>query len=944
MSQVAPATQPEASSRYNDPVTHSTPVSELPGAAAPSDFIRVRGARIHNLKNIDLDVPLGRLIAVTGVSGAGKSSLAFDTLYAEAQRRFVESLPAGARQFLERFEPPQADEIGPLPPAIAVRRQTQGASQRATLGSLAELLNHLHLLYSRLGITVCPDCRMPVIRYSAVEIADKLEELPAGTRYQLGFRPAKTRQNVPEGMSETPAAVAARLARGGFARFAISGRSMTGAELSGCDSTALGDALAIVDRLQSGITAPQRLIDSIETTLRHGQGCCVALIEDPPRIDARPAQVLTRSMQIDNEQWVVKEFFDRLVCEGCGREFSEPVPGLFDFKSPLGACSHCHGSGVVAATEVEPSAVTSRRQRRSLRPPCPACRGNRLNSDALAVRLAGCTLPELTGHTLNDLRIALRSWETGLAEDQRASVRHVWHPLEERLDHLIELGLGHVAVGRPAATLSRGEAQRARLAGAIGGGLEGLLYILDEPTAGLHACERDQLRRVLHRLRDAGNTVLVIEHDQELVESADWLVDLGPQAGRAGGQIVYAGPPAGIASASESATARFFARPSAAAAGSLPRSQPEGWLRIEGISHRNLRDVAVDFPLGVLCAVTGVSGSGKSSLIEETLYPALTAALAGPHAAAGKVFVGGDAGRFTSLSGFEQLGAVAFLDQSPAGRSPRSVPASVLGILSEIRTLFAATAEAKVRNYAARHFSLSAANGGRCQSCAGAGEIAVDMQFLPDATTPCPDCHGRRFRPEVLAAKYRGLSIAHVLDLSAQEAFLFFRGQTRLQRRLKFLKETGLDYLTLGQPTRLLSGGEAQRLKMAAFLARSLRTKTLFILDEPTVGLHPQNVASLLACWRALLAAGHSLIVIEHNLEIICAADYVIDLGPGAGPAGGQVVSAGTPEEVAGCASSATGRRLASCLGLATAGGRANARDAAAGGFFRRSVSGEVSR
>ncbi len=583
-----------------------------------------------------------------------------------------------------------------------------------------------------------------------------------------------------------------------------------------------------------------------------------------------------------------------------------------------------------------------------------------MRPEALAVRVAGRTIIDLTRLTAAELlrlitetdkkrtgselpagmnmnsgaREAPVSFFSGRSEQRRRLSANILGQAAARLEFLIDAGLGYLTLDRPARTLSGGEAQRVRLTAAFGSKFVNMLYVLDEPTTGLHPHDTERLVAAIERLRDAGNTVVVVEHDATLIRHADLVIDIGPGAGREGGRVVFQGTPKELLSQAPSATAEYFSgRRRVVAPTSSTRRSPTGWLRLDGVEHHNLHGVTVDFPLGVLCVVSGVSGSGKSSLVQESLYPAVADGLqsrsAGgdqpaptkvPSQTAARLLPGSrgtssprtaaEIGSSASLTGLDQIDDVLLIDQSPVGRSARANPASFLNLFGEIRMLFAGTAEAKVKNFSARHFSFNSAGGGRCETCRGAGTIAVDMQFLPDVVTTCPDCHGSRYRREILEARYRGLSIAEVLALTVRDAFPFFRGRTRLQRRLKVLKDVGLDYVTLGQPADTLSGGESQRLKLAALLSRAGRARTLFIVEEPTTGLHPADVARLLDCLGQLLAGGHSLIVVEHNLDMIRSADYVVDLGPGAGPAGGRLVAAGTPEEIARVPESITGRFL----------------------------------
>ena len=893
---------------YNFGVARRAREADLPMAYEPRPpQIELRGVRVHNLQNVDLDIPLGKLIVVTGVSGSGKSSLAFDTLYAEGQRRYVESFSTYSRRFLERFEKPDTDRIEPIPPAVAVRQKSGGRSRRATVGTATEIYDHLRLLYARFGTIVCTKCGRLVERHTPATARPVLNSLTAGTRFLLCFALAGSSL---EGAEESPAGVAA-LAAAGFTRLILGERTMAVAEAAPRRSPSDG-ALVVVDRLTAGGTTTDRLADSLELAFRHGNGACVALVQASETAQS-PA---TERRVVDGIEYTVVSFSTRLVCPGCRREFADPEPALFNFNSPLGACPACKGTGeVIAGPVTEPQWQV-----------CATCRGTRLRPEAVAVRVGGKTIVELARMTADELFDFLRATDKQETDADRHLSDQIFAQAVGRLEYLNEVGLGYLTLDRPARTLSGGEAQRVRLTSAFGSKFVNLLYVLDEPTCGLHPRDTERLLTAIRRLRDAGNTLVIVEHDAALIREADLVVDIGPGAGREGGRVVFQGSPAELAGQSQTATADFLSgRRRVAPSNAAARRSPTGWLHLAGVEHHNLHDVSVAFPLGVLCVVTGVSGSGKSSLVEETLYPAVVAGLNG-RAAPSPVVAAPDkanpqstmpcaaereAGRFSSLTGLDLVDAVLKIDQSPIGRSARANPASFLSLLGEIRTLFATTAEAKLRNFTARHFSFNSAGGGRCETCRGAGSIAIDMQFLPDVVTTCPDCHGARFRREVLEARYRGLSIAEVLALTVRDAFGFFRGRTRLQRRLKVLKDVGLDYLTLGQPANTLSGGESQRLKLASFLSRASRSRTLFVVEEPTIGLHPADIVRLIDCLGQLLAGGHSVVVIEHNVDFLRNADYVIDIGPGAGVAGGRIVATGTPEEISRIPESITGEFLA---------------------------------
>lgn len=892
--------------------------------------IELRGVRVHNLQNVDLDIPLGRLIVVTGLSGSGKSSLAFDTLYAEGQRRYVESFSTCSRRFLERFEKPDADRIEPIPPAVAVRQKSAERSRRATVGTATEIYDHLRLLFARAGAIECPGCQRLVERHTPASTQTALAGLEPGTRFIICFPAggvsAGSRQDSSAGTPSQggtdaaggAAALVADLAAAGFNRLIAGGRTLAPAEAA--PHIAPGEVpLAVVDRLTAGTGSPERLADSLELAFRHGGGSCVVLVQQAvensgPEKTAATPRFADRRITVDAVEYVSLSFHARLICSGCGSEFAEPEPALFNFNSALGACPKCRGTGETAGDDAagRPAHV------------CPDCGGTRLQPQALVVRFRGQSIADLNRLNAADLRRFLAGGSADAPVESRALADQIRAQIVPRLDYLIDVGLGYLTLDRPVRTLSRGEAQRVRLTAAFGSRFVNMLYVLDEPTAGLHPRDTQTLLAAIGRLRDAGNSVVVVEHDAAIIGQADQVIDIGPGAGRDGGRIVFQGSPRELAARPDSATANFLSGRARIAGPQSPvRREPTGWLRLEGVEHHNLHDLAVDLPLGVLCVVTGVSGSGKSSLVEETLYPAIAAGLRG-RAAAGTLPPAADArpaakrpgapfvaGRCSSLTGIDQIDAALLIDQAPIGRSGRANPAGFVNLFGEIRTLFAGTAEAKVRNFSPRHFSFNSAAGGRCETCRGAGSIAVDMQFLPDVVTTCPDCHGSRYRREILDVRYRGQSIAEVLALTVSDAFSFFRGRTRLQRRLKVLKDVGLGYLTLGQPADTLSGGESQRLKLAAFLSRAARARTLFLIDEPTTGLHPADVSRLVDCLGQIIAGGHSLVVIEHNLDFIRHADYVIDLGPEAGAAGGRIVATGTPEDIARAGASITGRYLA---------------------------------
>jgi excinuclease ABC subunit A len=828
--------------------------------------IELRGVRVHNLKHVDVDLPLRRLSVLTGVSGSGKSSLAFDTLYAEAQRRYLQSFSAYTRQFLERLDKPDADRLDNLPPAVAVGQRFAARGPRATVGTLTEVVDYLRLLFARAGVIYCLRCGQEVHPASTADVIAAAERLPAGTRFSVAF------PSQPEPGSDV-AAWAAALQEEGFVRVQVGAHVMRLGE-GELPKVEEWPAFVLVDRLEAGRTTAARLTDSIETAFARGQGRA-ALLTDAERL-----------------------VFDRQPrCPRCGLADPPLEPRLFSFDDPLGACPVCEGTGEARREKGRRKKAEDGEAGESAA--CPACKGSRLGELALAVRVGGKNLAELCALPVKELAAFCAGLE--LPEGQQAAGKVLLDQIQARLGYLMAVDLGYLTLSRPARTLSTGEGQRVRLTMAVGSNLVNALYILDEPTAGLHPRDTETLLGVLLRLRDSGNTLVLVEHDAEVIRAADYLVDLGPGAGEEGGRVVYQGPPAGVRESAESVTGAFLSGRRMITVPSRRRALTHGSLRLVGARTHNLKDLSVEFPLGVLCVVTGVSGAGKSSLVQETLYPALMRQRDRKGA--------GERGPRTEVFGAGQLGDVVLMDQAPLARTARSNPATYIKVFDDIREVFADTTEARVRNFGPAAFSFNQP-GGRCETCAGQGTLTVDMQFLADVSVTCPDCGGTRYQRDILAVKVRGLSIAEVLDLTAREAFRFFRAHPAIERRLRLLLDVGLDYLRLGQPADTLSGGESQRLKLAGHLASSRRPRCLFLLDEPTTGLHPADVARLLDCFDRLLETGHSLIVVEHDLDVIKCADHVIDLGPGAGAEGGQVVAEGTPEEVAAASESQTGRWL----------------------------------
>jgi len=935
-------------------------------AKAETGWIRVRGARVHNLKNISLDIPRDRLVVITGVSGSGKSSLAFDTLYAEGQRRYVESLSAYARQFLGIMERPDVDAIEGLSPAISIEQKTTSRNPRSTVGTITETYDYLRLLFARVGKPHCHGCGKPVAAQSASQIIDALAALPEGARVQLLAPIARGRKG--EFRRELEKA-----GQDGFVRVRVDGEIYPLEEVPPLDRRRKHDIELVVDRLVMRDGIRQRLADSVETALRYGDGMLLALVGDETRM-----------------------FSERFACPDCGISLPEIEPRLFSFNSPAGACPACDGigsrhvfdpelvvpdprrslkegaiapwsarempffqqtmeavcrhlkldmntpfgdlpgeardfllygskggsitfrfydrgrvrevmrpfEGVIPALERRWRESTSDEVRETLaryinEVPCPECAGSRLNRTARHVRVGGQTLPEVVAMPLRQAREWVRSLSLG-AQDAAIAGR-VLEEIEARLGFMIEVGLDYLSLHRTAGTLSGGEAQRIRLATQIGSALVGVLYILDEPSIGLHQRDNDRLLATLERLRDLGNSVIVVEHDEDTIRRADWVVDMGPRAGEHGGEVVAQGPVAEILAHPDSLTAAYMTgRKRIPTPKRRPVTKTHPVLGVDGARAHNLRGVNARFPLGRLTCVTGVSGSGKSTLVNDTLYRAL---------ARQKRQVRERVGAHDALVGAELVDKVIDIDQSPIGRTPRSNPATYTGLFTPIRELFASVPEARARGYKPGRFSFNV-KGGRCEACEGDGIIKVEMHFLPDVYVHCETCNGARYNRETLDIRYKGKTIADVLDMTVDEAVTFFAHVTPIRHRLATLQQVGLGYIRLGQSATTLSGGEAQRIKLARELARRATGDTLYILDEPTTGLHFDDVARLLDVLHALVDRGNTVIVIEHNLEVIKTADWIVDMGPEGGDGGGEIVVAGTPEEVASCEDSWTGRYL----------------------------------
>jgi excinuclease ABC subunit A len=932
--------------------------------------ISLRGVEVHNLKRINLDIPRGRLVVLCGLSGSGKSSLAFDTLYAEGQRRYIESFSAYTRQFLERLEKPAAERIEGIPPAIAVSSKSPSRSSRSTVGTTTETTDYLRLLMAKIGRMHCLKCGGAIQQHSPHSIVEQLESLPPGLRYCLAFEVAL---DADANRDE----VLATLREDGFSRVLANG------QWAGLDAPALlnesSDAplVVIVDRLTSGSTATDRLRDSVELALSRGQGRVSAYVDAESKLPA--GLPVTGTVRIEDRDWQRLAYSTALRCDVCNLDYPQPEPRLFSFNSPLGACPECEGFGNVVDIDFElivPDPSKSLREGaiapwntpayrheldellalakdydlpvdvpfaqlepqhlelirngvperefgglkgffnwlerrkykmhirvflsrwRSYRP-CPACGGSRLRPEALAASIGGKNLAQLSTMRIRECLAFFEQLELSDWEQQVGRV--ILEPIRARLAFLSQVGLDYLSLDRTLRTLSGGESQRVALTSALGSSLVNMLYVLDEPSIGLHPRDTDRLLQAILKLRDRGNTVVVVEHEEAMIRAADQVIEIGPGAGERGGEVVFQGTPAEMAASPTSLTGDFLSGRRVIRTPGKRRTPNHGWIRLAGARGNNLQNLTVEFPLGTLCVVSGVSGAGKSTLVQDTLYPALCRRLRkdGPIPAP-----------FDDVYGDGQIDDVQLVDQNPIGRSPRSNPVTYIKAFDEIRHVFAETLDARTRNYTAGHFSFNV-EGGRCNVCEGDGFIEIDMQFMADVYMKCAQCGGKRYRPEILDITYRGRNIAEVLDMTVREAFTFFRGHTKVQTRLKRLIDVGLDYLRLGQGANTLSGGEAQRLKLAAYMPASTRNRCLFILDEPTTGLHFADVVQLLDCFDALLAVGHSLIVIEHSLPVIRSADHLIELGPGAAEEGGRIVAHGTPELVARNKQSVTGRFLA---------------------------------
>jgi len=946
---------------------------------AVADQLIIRGAREHNLKDISLDLPRDALIVFTGLSGSGKSSLAFDTIFAEGQRRYVESLSAYARQFLGQMDKPDVDFIEGLSPAVSIDQKSTSKNPRSTVGTITEVYDYLRLLYARAGRPHCPVCGSPIERQTPQQIVDRVLALEEGRRFQV-LAP------VVRGRKGEYVELFRQLQTDGFSRVRVDGEVHTLDDPPKLDKQRKHTIEVVVDRLAVKASSKRRLTDSIETALRLAGGLVVLDFVDLGAKDPGREMKFSERMSCPNDHDL---------------DTDELEPRSFSFNSPFGACPECHGLGT--RMEVDPDlvvpdpqatlgegaiqpwsqahvadyflrlmgalgdelgfdlntpwedlpakarksvleghptkvhVVTTNRygrqrayyaefegvrsyvERRHAEAesdtsrerfegfmrevPCPACRGSRLKPVSLAVTIGGRSIAEVCALPINESAAFLRELELSTREKQIAE--RVLKEIQERLNFLLDVGLDYLSLDRPSGSLSGGEAQRIRLATQIGAGLVGVLYVLDEPSIGLHQRDNQRLIETLVRLKDLGNTLIVVEHDEDTIRTADWVVDIGPGAGEHGGQVVHSGPVSGLLKHRDSLTGLYLSGRKEIPVPEVRRPRTKGRdLKVVGAREHNLRDIDVTFPLGLFVSVTGVSGSGKSTLVNDILYTSLAKQIYNARAIPG---------RHKRITGVDQVDKVIHVDQSPIGRTPRSNPATYTGVFDHIRKLFASTPEAKVRGYLQGRFSFNV-KGGRCEACAGDGTIKIEMNFLPDVYVPCEVCHGARYNRETLEVHYKGKTIAEVLDMPIEEARDFFAAVPPIARHMETLCEVGLGYVRLGQPATTLSGGEAQRVKLSSELQKRSTGRTVYVLDEPTTGLHFEDIRKLLGVLSSLVDKGNTVLVIEHNLDVIKTSDWIIDMGPEGGSRGGTVIAEGTPEQVAADPDSYTGRFLAPIL------------------------------
>ena len=933
-----------------------------------NESIKIEGARAHNLKNITVEIPRNKLVVVTGLSGSGKSSLAFDTIYAEGQRRYVESLSAYARQFLGQMDKPDVDNIEGLSPAISIDQKTTSHNPRSTVGTVTEIYDYLRLLYARAGHPHCPKCGQPITQQSVDQMVDAIMTQPEGTKLLIMAQLVRGKKGEHKKILD-------QIRRDGYVRVRIDGELRDLVEEIMLEKQKKHTIEIVVDRLIVREGVESRLTDSLETALRAGSGVVYIQV-------------------VDGEQLMFSENF---ACVDCGISLPEIAPRMFSFNSPFGACPICTGlgshkefdedlvlpdktlsvaDGVFAPLSKNPNSYGMRAITALLRAhdydehtqwnrmdkktqqmllygseeyvsfqytnmfgeekeynvpyegvlpaltrryretdseemresyedymtdtPCTECHGARLKPETLAVTVGGKNIAELTAFTIREADAFLTEAEKDFSPREKKIAVEILKEIHARLHFLLDVGLDYLTLSRAAATLSGGEAQRIRLATQIGSGLMGVLYILDEPSIGLHQRDNNRLLATLRHLRDLGNTLIVVEHDEDTMYAADHIIDIGPGAGEHGGEVVAEGTAKEIMKNSASITGQYLSRKKYIPVPEMRRKGNGNFLEIVGAAENNLKNINVKFPLGTLTLVTGVSGSGKSTLVNEILYRGIASRF---YRAKGKP------GRYKKLKGLEHIDKVINIDQQPIGRTPRSNPATYTGVFDAIRDLFSQVSESRMRGYKAGRFSFNV-KGGRCEACRGDGILKIEMQFLPDVYVPCEVCKGARYNRETLEVHYKGKTIADVLDMTIEEAVIFFKNVPRIARKLEIICDVGLGYIRLGQPATTLSGGEAQRVKLATELSKRSTGKTLYILDEPTTGLHAADIHKLLIILQRLVDGGDTVVVIEHNLDVIKAADYVIDLGPEGGVHGGTIIAKGTPEQIAEIPASYTGQFL----------------------------------
>jgi excinuclease ABC subunit A len=883
-------------------------MSPLERSRSPAslDFLRIRGARAHNLKNVSLDIPLGKLVVITGPSGSGKSSLAFDTIYAEGQRQYIESLSTYARQFFDQLERPDVDSLSGLSPVICIEQRSGQPNPRSTVATTTEIHDYLRLLFARAGDVKCPFCGEPIRQQSLEQIQESLLELSEGTKVML-LAP------LVRGKKGEHAEILARVRKAGLVRVRIDGVIHDLDQVPPLDGRNSHTLEAVVDRLIIRAGMSSRLAESLGLASKHGNGVVIAAIERA------------------RERWEDRLYSTLHACPACGVSLAEMEPRTFSFNSPHGACPQCEGLGterdfdldlyrksqpettaagdgeVRLTLQRELATATDPRRKEELESllidvPCSACRGARLRPEALSVLIGGKNIDDVCRLAASDASEFFRAVRYDRERQEIATPPA--REIAKRLAFLEKVGLGYITLDRASNSLSGGEFQRVRLATGIGSGLTGILYILDEPSVGLHPRDTDRLIAALRELQAQGNTVLVVEHDEAVMRAADWLIDVGPGAGSRGGEIIAEGTPEEVAANERSVTGRYLR--GAERQGLAQRHEGTekaargATIVLGGVTTHNLKNVTVELPLGRMIGVSGVSGSGKSSLVNETLTPAILRKLG---LAAKKP------GPFTQLSGVDQIDKLIEIDQLPLGRSPKSNAATYSGIFDEIRKVFAATKEAKALGFRASRFSFNA-SGGRCEECQGQGVKKLEMNFLPDLYVRCGVCGGQRFNRQTLGVKFKGKSIADVLSMPVEEGAPFFENVPAIHRTLQSLLGVGLGYLPLGQSATTLSGGEAQRIKLATELSRAETGRTLYVLDEPTTGLHAFDVRQLIGVLRALVTRGNTVLIIEHNLRVLASCDWLIDLGPEGGRAGGQLLFSGPPRELANQAESATGQFL----------------------------------